>query len=107
MTRQAQYVVTQRVAQQRPPAGETDKSMSWRVGAASAKRSRTACPAADDGSPGAGAGPNVGGEQAVQSETQLADDHVAHVVLDLLRHADEPVAATADLPDDVPHEEPA
>ena len=40
-------------------------------------------------------------------EYALADEHVSHVVLDLLQHADEPRPPTPDLPDDVPHEEPA
>jgi DNA-binding transcriptional ArsR family regulator len=52
------------------------------------------------------AGLVTAGRRGREVEYTLADDHVAHVVLDLLRHADEPVSASHDLPDDTPHEEP-
>jgi ArsR family transcriptional regulator, zinc-responsive transcriptional repressor len=55
-----------------------------------------------------GAGLVTAGRRGREVEYALADDHVAHVVLDLLRHAEEPVT---DLPRESlpehPHEEPA
>ena len=52
-----------------------------------------------------GAGLVTAGRRGREVEYSLADEHVAHVVLDLLRHADEPVSASPDLPDDEPHQE--
>lgn len=54
-----------------------------------------------------GAGLVTSGRRGREVEYALADAHVAHVVLDLLRHAEEPVT---DLPHDLPdhpHEETA
>lgn len=53
------------------------------------------------------AGVVVGGRRGREVEYALVDDHVAHVVLDVLRHADEPVPVSAEVPDDTVHEEPA
>ncbi|HWH29986.1 MAG TPA: metalloregulator ArsR/SmtB family transcription factor [Mycobacteriales bacterium] len=47
------------------------------------------------------------GRRGREVEYALADDHVAHVVLDLLRHAGEPPAPLDDLPETDHHEEPA
>lgn len=49
------------------------------------------------------AGLVAAGRRGREVEYSLADDHVAHIVLDLLRHADEPVGASPDLPDDPTH----
>jgi DNA-binding transcriptional ArsR family regulator len=54
-----------------------------------------------------GAGLVTSGRRGREVEYSLADEHVSHVVLDLLRHADEPRTAPSDLPADTPHEEPA
>jgi ArsR family transcriptional regulator, zinc-responsive transcriptional repressor len=59
-----------------------------------------------------GAGLVTSGRRGREVEYALADDHVAHVVRDLLRHAEEPVTRLPheSLPDhlsDQPHEEPA
>lgn len=51
------------------------------------------------------AGLVIAGRRGREVEYSLADEHVSHVVLDLLRHADEPVEVTSDLPDEAPHEE--
>jgi len=53
-----------------------------------------------------GAGLVTAGRRGREVEYALADEHVAHVVLDLLRHAAEPVSVSPDLPDDEPHQEP-
>lgn len=53
------------------------------------------------------AGLVTSGRRGREVEYALADEHVSHVVLDLLQHADEPRPAPPDLPDDTPHEEPA
>jgi ArsR family transcriptional regulator, zinc-responsive transcriptional repressor len=53
------------------------------------------------------AGLVTSGRRGREVEYALADEHVSHVVLDLLRHADEPVPAAPPVPDDTPHEEPA
>lgn len=45
------------------------------------------------------------GRRGREVEYSLADEHVAHVVLDLLRHAAEPSDVSSELPDDAPHEE--
>jgi DNA-binding transcriptional ArsR family regulator len=54
-----------------------------------------------------GAGLVTAGRRGREVEYRLADDHVAHVVRDLLQHAAEPTPAPHDLPDDTPHEETA
>lgn len=53
------------------------------------------------------AGVVVGGRRGREVEYALADDHVAHVVLDVLRHAEEPVRVRPEVSDDPVHEEPA
>jgi DNA-binding transcriptional ArsR family regulator len=53
------------------------------------------------------AGVVVGGRRGREIEYALADDHVAHVVLDVLRHAAEPVRISPEVSDDPVHEEPA
>jgi DNA-binding transcriptional ArsR family regulator len=53
-----------------------------------------------------GAGLVHAGRRGREVEYALTDEHVAHVVRDVLRHADEPRAVSPDLPDDEPHEEP-
>lgn len=45
------------------------------------------------------------GRRGREVEYRLADEHVSHVVQDLLRHAAEPRPVDHDLPDDLPHEE--
>lgn len=45
-----------------------------------------------------------GGRRGREVEYTLADEHVTHVVLDLLRHAEEPVRRSHDDSDDAPHE---
>lgn len=47
------------------------------------------------------------GRRGREIEYALADDHVAHVVIDLLQHAGEPQPALEDLHDTDQHEEPA
>ena len=59
-----------------------------------------------------GAGLVTAGRRGREVEYSLTDEHVAHIVLDLLRHADEPVPLVLDLPDSDTHdrdthEEPA
>jgi DNA-binding transcriptional ArsR family regulator len=54
-----------------------------------------------------GAGLVTSGRRGREVEYSLADEHVSHVVLDLLRHADEPRPFPLNLPSDIPHEEPA
>jgi DNA-binding transcriptional ArsR family regulator len=55
-----------------------------------------------------GAGLVRGGRRGREVEYTLADEHVVHVVLDLLRHAEEPVTDLQHDPiRDHPHEEPA
>ena len=55
-----------------------------------------------------GAGLVTSGRRGREVEYALADDHVAHVVRDLLRHADEPVTDRVHDPlPDHPHEETA
>lgn len=54
-----------------------------------------------------GAGLVTTGRRGREVEYALADEHVVHVVLDVLRHADEPRAVAHDVSDDEPHEEPA
>lgn len=51
------------------------------------------------------AGLVTAGRRGREVEYRLADDHVAHVVLDLIQHAAEPVQAPIEVPDDTPHEE--
>jgi ArsR family transcriptional regulator, zinc-responsive transcriptional repressor len=54
------------------------------------------------------AGLVTAGRRGREVEYALADDHVSHVVLDLLRHADEPVPAGVPVPpENPPHEESA
>jgi DNA-binding transcriptional ArsR family regulator len=53
------------------------------------------------------AGLVTAGRRGRETEYSLADEHVTHVVLDLLRHADEPHQAALDPPPDEPHEETA
>lgn len=53
-----------------------------------------------------GAGLVTAGRRGREVEYTLADDHVAHVVLDLLRHADEPRTDTAAIPEDPEHDAP-
>lgn len=50
-----------------------------------------------------GAGLVHAGRRGREVEYALADEHVVHVVRDVLRHADEPRPAAPDLPDDSPH----
>lgn len=52
-----------------------------------------------------GAGLVSAGRRGREVEYALADEHVAHVVRDVLRHADEPRRAAPDLPLDDPHHE--
>jgi DNA-binding transcriptional ArsR family regulator len=52
-----------------------------------------------------GAGLVTSGRRGREVEYALADEHVAHVVLDLLRHADEPRPTPSALPTDTRHEE--
>lgn len=54
-----------------------------------------------------GAGLVTSGRRGREVEYALSDEHVSHVVLDLLPHADEPRPVPSDLPDDTAHEEPA
>ena len=54
-----------------------------------------------------GAGLVTSGRRGREVEYSLADEHVSHVVLDLLQHADEARPAVPDLPDATHHEEPA
>lgn len=55
-----------------------------------------------------GAGLVRAGRRGREVEYRLADEHVLHLVRDVLRHADEPRPSPAEpLPDDVPHEESA
>lgn len=55
-----------------------------------------------------GAGLVRAGRRGREVEYRLADEHVLHLVRDVLRHADEPPPAPAEpIPDDVPHEESA
>ncbi|MEX2289570.1 MAG: metalloregulator ArsR/SmtB family transcription factor [Mycobacteriales bacterium] len=53
------------------------------------------------------AGLVTAGRRGREVEYTLADDHVVHVVLDVLRHADEPRPSSSDPTDEQPHEEPA
>lgn len=54
-----------------------------------------------------GAGLVTAGRRGREVEYALADEHVAHVVRDVLRHADEPVTQAVSILDDPPHEESA
>lgn len=54
-----------------------------------------------------GAGLVTSGRRGREVEYSLADEHVSQVVLDLLRHADEPRPLPQDLPADTADEEPA
>ena len=59
-----------------------------------------------------GAGLVTAGRRGREVDYALTDEHVAHIVLDLLQHADEPVAPVLELPehdrhDQHTHEEPA
>lgn len=52
-----------------------------------------------------GAGLVAAGRRGREVEYTLADEHVAHMVRDLLQHADEPRSAAPDVPLDDPHHE--
>jgi len=52
-----------------------------------------------------GAGLVAAGRRGREVEYSLTDEHVAHIVLDLLTHADEPVPPMLELPDHDSHDQ--